>query len=83
LPDGAAQTLTILGITVNTTTIVQAKDFVDNRFGLKAPFATTLAASRTNFFAAVAGEGLAVVKAKGTISGVVMSATEVELEQPL
>jgi hypothetical protein len=83
LPDGAAQALTILGITVNTTTIVQAKDFVDNRFGLKAPFATTLAASRTNFFAAVAGEGLAVVKAKGTISGVVMSATEVELEQPL
>jgi hypothetical protein len=85
LLDAAAQTLTILGITVNTAAIVQAGEFVDNRFGLKAPFDAALAASRTKFFAAVTSEGvgLAVVKAKGAISGAVLSATEVELEQPL
>jgi hypothetical protein len=81
--DATAQTLTMLGITVNTNAIIQAGDFVDNRFGMKTPFDATLSASRTKFFTAVASEGFAVVKAKGTISGAVMSASEVELEQPL
>jgi Domain of unknown function (DUF5666) len=76
-------TLTILGISVNVGVIDQAKDFLDNRLGTKTPFDTTLAGSLTRFLAAVTTDGLTVVKARGTVTGGVMTATEVELEQPL
>ena len=83
--DNTAQTLTIMGITVNTASVILAKDFVDNRLGMKTPFDIIPAVSRTKFFEAITSEGLgfAVVKANGTFTGAAMTAEELELEQPL
>ncbi|KAF0221580.1 MAG: hypothetical protein FD174_349 [Geobacteraceae bacterium] len=78
-----AATLTILGVTIDTGSLDQAKDFVDNRVGTETPFGATRDESQTRFFAAVTTDGLTVVKAKGTVTGAVMTATEVELKQPL
>jgi hypothetical protein len=75
--------VTIMGITIDTATITQAGDFQDNRTGTKAAFGATLAEARTAFFAAITTDGLTVVKAKGDVSGTSLSATEVEVEQPL
>lgn len=76
-------TLTILGITVDTGSITQADNFKDNRpWVTQAAVIRTLAESRSIFFAQVTTDGLTVVKVKGVVSGAVMSATEVELEQP-
>ena len=72
-------TLTILGITVDTAAIAQAKDFVDNSSGLKTPGTGTPAQAQAAFFANVV-VGTSVVKAKGTIAGTSMTASEVELE---
>jgi hypothetical protein len=75
-----ASTLTILGITVDTSGIGQAKDFVDSSSGTKVPGTGTAAAAQAAFFAKVIA-GTSVVKAKGAISGTNLTATEVELEQ--
>jgi hypothetical protein len=75
-----ASALTILGITVDTSGIGQAKDFVDNNSGIKVPGTGTAAAAQAAFFAKVVA-GTSVVKAKGAVSGTSMAATEVELEK--
>jgi hypothetical protein len=77
-----ATTLTILGITVDTSSVVQAKDFVDNSSGTKVIGTGTVAAAQAAFFAKVVA-GTTVVKAKGAITGTTMAATEVEIEQAL
>jgi len=76
-----ATTLTILGLTVDTATIAQAADFIDNSTGTKVPGTGTLAQAQAAFFAKVL-PGTTVVKAKGTISGSTLSASEVEIERP-
>lgn len=75
-----ATAMTILGITVDTNTIVQASNFVDSSSGSKVPGTGTVTAAQTAFLAKVVA-GTSVVKAKGPIAGTTLSATEVELEQ--
>ena len=75
-----ASTLTILGITVDTSAIGQAKDFVDSSSGTKIPGTGTAAAAQAAFFTKIVA-GTSVVKAKGAITGTSMAATAVELEQ--
>jgi len=77
-----ATTLTILGINVDTSSITQASNFVDERTGIKIPGSGTVAQAQAAFFALVT-PGSSSVKAKGTIIGTAMAASEVELEQSL
>lgn len=72
--------LTILGIAVDTSTITQASNFVDNSSGTKVPGTGTLAAAQAAFMGKVV-VGSSVVKAKGPVTGSAMAATDVELEQ--
>lgn len=73
----ASPNLTLMGtITVDTSNVDQARGFGDNRTGTQATFA-----SQAAFFAAVTTDGLTAVKAKGTVSGTTLSASEVALEQ--
>ena len=74
---------TILGITVDTSIVVQAGNYEDNRTGTKVSLDIALAQAQAAFFAAVTTDGLTVVNASGTNNGTTFVATEVELEQPL
>jgi hypothetical protein len=76
-----ATTLTILGLTIDTATIAQATDFSDNSSGTNAPGSGTLAQAQAAFMAKIVA-GTTVVKAKGSIAGSTMSASEVEIERP-
>jgi hypothetical protein len=77
-----ATTLSILGITVDTSTVTQASNFSDNSNGTKTPGTGTLSQAQASFFAKISA-GTTVVKAKGSFSGTTLSATEVEIERPL
>jgi hypothetical protein len=75
----ASPKLTLIGIiSIDTTGAEQTTGFLDNRTGTLVKFS-----GREAFFAALSSDGFTVVKAKGTVSGSTMSASEVELEQPL
>jgi hypothetical protein len=74
-------TMTILGLTIDTATITQATDFVDSSSGTDVPGSGTLAQAQADFLAKITA-GTSVVKAKGSISGTTMSASEVEIERP-
>ena len=73
----ASPNLTLFGmITVNTSTVTSATGFGDDRSVPKVPFA-----SQGEFFAELTSDGFTVVKAKGPMVGVIMNASDVDLEQ--
>jgi hypothetical protein len=76
-----ASTLTILGLTIDTATISQATNFIDESTGVKVPGTGTLAQAQAAFMAKIVVDS-SVVKAKGSISGSTLSASEVEIERP-
>lgn len=73
----ASPKLTLFGmIIVDTTVVNPATGFGDDRSMPKVPFASPAA-----FFAALTSDGFTVVKAKGTMVGTTMNASDVDLEQ--
>jgi hypothetical protein len=73
----ASPNLTLFGlITVDTSAVNPVTGFGDERSVPKVRFANQAA-----FFAAMTSDGFTVVKAKGTLAGTTMNASEVEIEQ--
>jgi hypothetical protein len=77
----ASPNLTLIGlITVDTFNVIQATGFGDDR-SVPAVVPAVKFSGRDAFFAALTSDGFTVVKAKGTMDGTTMIASEVELEQ--
>ena len=72
----ASPNLTLFGIiTVDTSTVNPATGFGDDRSVPKVTFA-----NQSAFFAALTSDGFTVVKAKGTMVGTTLNASDVDLE---
>lgn len=73
----ASPILTLIGIiSVDTSGVAQSTGFGDSRTVTAVQFS-----GRDAFFAALTSDGFTVVKARGTMTGTTMNASEVELEQ--